>query len=47
MKLYEVLFMIGKIFKVYKVLDEDKETSKLKSRKYLKYKYQKCGNIKN
>jgi hypothetical protein len=37
--------MINKIFGVYKVLDEDKETSKLKSRKYWKCECQKCGNI--
>lgn len=37
--------MIGKVFGVYKVLDEDKETSKLKSRKYWKCECQKCGNI--
>ena len=37
--------MIGKIFGVYKVLSEDKETSKLKSRKYWKCECQKCGNI--
>lgn len=37
--------MIGKIFGVYKVLDEDRETSKLKSKKYWKCECQKCGNI--
>lgn len=37
--------MIGKIFGVYKVIEEDKETSKLKSKKYWKCKCQKCGNI--
>ena len=37
--------MIGKIFGVYKVLEEDKETSKLKSRKYWKCECQKCGSI--
>jgi len=30
--------MIGKIFGVYEVLDEDKETSKQKSKKYWKCK---------
>ena len=37
--------MIGKIFGVYEVLDEDKETSKQKSKKYWKCKCQKCGSI--
>ena len=37
--------MINQIFGTYKVLEEDKETSKLKSRKYWKCECQKCGNI--
>lgn len=37
--------MIGKFFGVYKVLDEDEETSKLKSKKYWKCECQKCGNF--
>lgn len=37
--------MINELFGVYKVIGEDKETSKLKSKKYWKCECQKCGNV--